>query len=91
MHILNESEGNGRGVEISVECDARLSVAAVAEPLSAVAAGDLFGPEGGNGAGSRLLESFLEGKETVPAVSSMDAGDEELLGLGRDVVARRWS
>ena len=76
---------------MSVECDARPPVAAVAESLSAVAAGDLFGPEGGYGAGSRLLESFLEGKETVPAVSSVDAGDEELLGFGRDIVARRWS
>jgi hypothetical protein len=71
--ILNESEGNGRGVEISMECDARLPVAAVAESLSAVAAGDLFRPEGRHGAGSRLLESLLEGKETILPVSSMDA------------------
>jgi hypothetical protein len=74
-----------------VECDARLPAAAVAESLSAVAAGDLFGPEGRYGAGSRFLESLLEREETVLAVSSVDAGDEELLGFGRDVVARRWS
>ena len=81
MPILNEGGWNGRGVEISVECDARQPVAAVAEPLSAVAAGDLFGPEGGYGAGARFLESLLEGEETVLPVSSMDAGDEELLGV----------
>jgi hypothetical protein len=56
-----------------VECDAGEQVAAVAERLSAMAAGDLFRPEGGYGAGARLLESFLDGKETVPPVSSMDA------------------
>lgn len=70
---LIESEGYGRGVAIFVECDARLPVAAVAEPLSAVAAGNLFGPEGRHGAGARLLESLLEGKETVLAVPSMDS------------------
>ena len=64
---------NGRGVEISVECDAGEQVAAVAEPLSAVAAGNLFRPEGGDSAGSRLLESLLDGEETVLPVSSMDA------------------
>ncbi len=56
-----------------MECDAREQAAAVAEPLSAVAAGNLFRPEGGDSAGSRLLESLLEGKETVLPVSSMDA------------------
>ena len=56
-----------------MECDARLPVAAVEEPVSAVAAGDLFGPEGCDGAGSRLLESFLEREETILAVSSVDA------------------
>jgi hypothetical protein len=72
--ILNGRTGwDGRGVEISVECDAREQVAAVAEPLSAVAAGNLFGPEGGDGAGARFLESLLEGEETVLQVSSMDA------------------
>ena len=50
--ILNKGGWNGRGVEISVECDAGEQVAAVAEPLSAVAAGNLFGPEGRHGAGS---------------------------------------
>jgi len=64
---------NGRGVEISVECDARLPVAAVAEPLSAVEAGNLFGPEGRDGAGARFLESLLEGEEAILPVSSMDA------------------
>ena len=50
-----------------MECDARQPIAAVAEPLSSVAAGDLFGSEGGHGAGARLLESLLERKETVLA------------------------
>lgn len=77
--ILNVRAGwDGRGVEISVECDAGEQVAAVAEPVSAVAAGNLFGPEGGDGAGSRFLESFLDGEETVLQVSSMDSRDEEL-------------
>ena len=62
-----------------MECDAGEQVAAVAEPLSAVAAGNLFGPEGRHGASARFLESFLEGEETVFPVSSMDARDEELL------------
>ena len=70
--MVSEGSWNGRGVEISVECDARQQVAAVAEPLSAVAAGDLFRPEGRDGAGARLLESLLEGEETVVPVSSMD-------------------
>jgi len=64
---------NGRGAEVSVECDARQQVAAMAEPLSAMAAGDLFGPAGGYGAGSRFLESLLEREETVLPISSMDA------------------
>jgi len=73
VHILYTGRWNGRGVEVFVECDAGEQVAAVAERLSAMAAGDLFRPEGGYGAGARLLESFLDGKETVPPVSSMDA------------------
>jgi hypothetical protein len=56
-----------------VERDAREQVAAVAEPLFAMAAGDLFRPEGRHGAGSRFLESLLDGEETVLPVSSMDA------------------
>jgi hypothetical protein len=56
-----------------VECDAGQQVAAVAEPVSAVAAGDLFGPEGGHGASTRLLEFVLEGEEAVFPVSAMDA------------------
>jgi hypothetical protein len=73
-----------------VECDARQQAATVAEPLSAVAARNLFGPEGGDGAAARFLESLLDGKETVLQVSSMDARDEELLGFRGDVVAMRW-
>jgi hypothetical protein len=73
VFIVSEGSWNGRGVEISVECDARQQVAAVAEPLSAVAAGNLFGPEGRDGAGARFLESLLEGEEAVLAVSAMDA------------------
>ena len=64
--------GNGRGVEVSVECDARQQVAAVAESLSSVAAGDLLRAEGGYGAGARFLEHLLEGKEAVFEVSALD-------------------
>lgn len=74
-----------------MECDARQQVAAVAEPLPAVAAGNLFGPKGRHGAGARFLESFLDGEETVFAISSMDARDEELLESRRDVVEGRGS
>ncbi len=69
---LMMGEWNGRGVEVSVECDARQQVAAVAESLSSVAAGDLLGAEGGYGAGARFLESLLEGKEAVFEVSALD-------------------
>jgi hypothetical protein len=62
----------GEELRFLVECDARQQVAAVAKPLFAVASGDLFGPEGGDGAGSRFLECLLEGEETILAVSSMD-------------------
>ena len=56
-----------------MECDARQSVAALAESLSSLATGDLFGPKGGYGAGARLLEYFLEREEAVFEVSSVDA------------------
>ena len=56
-----------------MECDAGKQVAAMAEPLSAVAAGNLFGPKGRHGAGARFLESLLDGEETVFPVSSMDS------------------
>ena len=55
-----------------MECDARQSFAAVAESVSSVAAGNLFGAEGGYGAGAGFLEFVLEGEETVSEVSSMD-------------------
>lgn len=84
VHIL---KWNGRRVEISVECDARQPFAAVAKPLSSVADGDLLGAEGGYGAGARFLESFLEGKETIVEVSSMDAGDERVLRFRKDILA----
>ena len=64
---------DGRGVEVFVECDAGQQVAAVAKPVSSMAAGDLFGPEGRYGAGAGFLGSLLEGEETVLPVSSMDA------------------
>ena len=67
-----------------MECDARQQIAAVAEPLSAMEAGDLFGAEGGYGAGARFLEPLLEGEEAVFAVSSVDARDERALGFGED-------
>jgi hypothetical protein len=56
-----------------VECDARQPVATVAEPLSSMAAGNLFGAKGRHRAGARFLESFLEGEETVFEVSAVDA------------------
>jgi hypothetical protein len=87
MPILNEGAWHGRRGAIFVECDAGLPIAAVAEPLSAVAAGDLFGPEGRDGAGAGLLESLLEGEETILAVPSMDARDEELHTFWGDIVA----
>jgi hypothetical protein len=78
---------NGRGVEISVECDAWQQVAAVAEPLSSVAAGDLFGTEGRYGAGARFLEFVLEREEPVFEVSAVDARDEGLLRFFQAIVA----
>lgn len=56
-----------------MECDARQPVAALAEPLSSMAAGDLFRPESGYGASTRFLEPFLEREEAVFEVSSVDA------------------
>ncbi len=70
-----------------MECYARESIAAVAESLSSVAAGDVLGAEGGYGAGAGLLEYLLEGEEAVSAVSPVDARDEELLGFGEGFVA----
>lgn len=72
-----------------MECDAGESAEAVAEPLSAVAAGDVFGAEGGDGAGAGFLESFLGGEETTASVSAMDSGDEGVLGSGCEAVAGR--
>ena len=72
IYFMRANE-NGRGVAIFVECDARQSVAAVAEPLSSVAIGDLFGAEGGDGGGARFLEYFLAGEEAVSEISAMDA------------------
>jgi hypothetical protein len=70
-----------------VECDAGQPVAAVAESLSSMAAGDLLGPEGGDGAGARFLEFILEREETDVEVSAVDARDEGLYGFERDIVA----
>jgi hypothetical protein len=69
-----------------VECYARQQVATMAESLSSLAAGDVFRPEGGYGAGARLLELVLGGEATVSQVSSVDAGDEGLLRADEDVV-----
>ena len=69
-----------------MECDAGQQVAAVAEPLFAVAVGDLLRPEGGYGAGARFLERLLEGKEAVFEVSAMDARDKRALRFGEDLV-----
>ena len=70
-----------------MECDARQQVAAMAEPLSSVAAGDLFRTEGGYGAGARFLESFLEREEAAFEVSAVDARDEGLLRFFQAIVA----
>jgi len=56
-----------------VECHARQQVATVAESVSAMAAGDVFGTKGGDGAGTGLLEFVLEGEEAILQVSAMDA------------------
>ena len=69
-----------------MECYARQPVAAVAESLSSMAAGDLFGPEGGDGRGARFLEFILERKETDAEVSAVDARDEGLYGFEPDIV-----
>jgi hypothetical protein len=87
MHILNEDDWNGRRVEVSVECDAWQPLAAVAKSLSSVADGDILRAEGRDGAGAGLLESFLEGKETVVEVSSMDAGDERVHRFRKSILA----
>jgi hypothetical protein len=59
----------------------------MAEPLSSVAAGDLFGAEGGYGAGAGFLEYLLEGEKTVSAISPVDARDERPRRFGEDFVA----
>jgi hypothetical protein len=76
--------------EISVECDAGKPAAAVAKPLSTVEVGDVFGAEGGDGAGAGFLESVVGGKEAGFSFSAMDAGDEGVLDFGEDVVGGRW-
>jgi hypothetical protein len=73
-----------------VECDARQPIATVAEPLSSVAAGNLFRSESGHGAGARFLEPVLEGEETVFKVSAMDARDEGSFCIRRIIVAARY-
>jgi hypothetical protein len=73
MPILDEGGWNGRGVEVSMERDARQQITAVAEPLSKMATGNLFGAKGRDGEGARFLESILDGEEAVLAVSPMDA------------------
>ena len=55
-----------------MECDARQQIAAVAQSLSSMASGDLFWTEGRYGAGAGFLEHFLDGKETVFEISSVD-------------------
>ena len=69
-----------------MERDARQSLAAVAKPLSPVAARDLLWPEGGHGESTRLLEYFLEGEETVFEISSMDARDERAHRFRKDIL-----
>jgi hypothetical protein len=78
-------EWNGRGVEVSLECDARQQVAAVAEPLSSVAAGDLLRTKGRYGASAGFCEYFLEREEAVLQVSAVDAGDERPYRFGGDL------
>ena len=62
-----------------MECDARKPVEAVAESLSAVAAGDVLRAEGGDGAGAGFLESLLGGEEAAASISSLDSRDEAVL------------
>ena len=78
--ILAEAELFYGCNQVFVECHAGQSAAPLAERLSALAAGDLLGPAGGDGAGQGLLESVLEGEETVAAVSSLDGRDQGLCG-----------
>jgi hypothetical protein len=59
-----------------VELDAGEQAAAVAESLSQVEDGDVFGAEGGYDTGSRFLECDVEREEAVYAVSAVDSRDE---------------
>lgn len=66
-----------------MECDAWEPVEALAESLSAMADGDFHGAAGGDGWGSRLLESGVGAEEAVLQVSSVDSRDERLRGVGK--------
>jgi hypothetical protein len=65
-----------------VGCDTGQQTAAVEESVSAVAAGDVLGSAGGDGASARLLEFLLEGEATDLPISAVDARDQRLCGLG---------
>lgn len=60
----------------------------MAQPLPALAIGDLFRAAGGYGSSKGLLESFLEREEAVAAVSSLDGRDQGIFGerCGRQAV-----
>jgi hypothetical protein len=68
---------------ISMECNARREIEAVAERLSALAVGNLLGPAGRHGADVGLLEPLLEREEAVVAVSSLDERDSGVCGEER--------
>lgn len=55
-----------------MERDAGKQIAAVAESLSAVENGDVFGPEGGYDSGARFLECDVAREEAVFAFSALD-------------------
>lgn len=72
-----------------MERDAGEQAAAVAESLSAVEDGDLFGTEGRYDSGARFLECDVEREEAVFAVSAMDERDEGAREFAGAVVGLR--
>jgi hypothetical protein len=69
---FDKGDWSGRRVEVSLECDAWKPVEALAEPLSALADGDLHWAASGDGWASGLLESGLGAEEPSFQISSLD-------------------
>lgn len=63
-----------------MECDAGGAAAAVAEQVSALAAGDLLGEVGRVGGAEGLLGDVLERETAGDAVSKLDRRDERVCG-----------